>query len=121
MRRITAATLLLLLTGCGSFPVPVVAAGAADLTAVTVFHRDIVDLVVSSVSGRDCSIVRLDRGQSYCRPLDPPAEPPPYCTRTLGLAECWATPLMLPNPPRGLADGPWALTPEQEADRTHPF
>jgi hypothetical protein len=107
----------LFLAGCGATTGLVV----ADAAAVTVLHHDVVDIVISSVTGQDCSVVRLDRGKSYCKPLDPPSLPPPYCTQTLGFAQCWASPLMFPNPPRGLADGPWALTPEQDAFRQFPL
>jgi hypothetical protein len=67
------------------------------------------------VTARDCSAVRLDRGKSYCRPAEPPPEPPPYCTRSLGVADCWADPA---GHPRELGDGPRTLTPTQETDRT---
>ncbi len=45
-----------------------------------------------------------------------PAQPPEFCTRTLGVAECFAHPELLPDHPAGVADGPWQLTPEQVAD-----
>jgi hypothetical protein len=109
---------LLLLTSCGAFPEPVVAASLADLASVAVFQRGLGDLLVSGATGRDCSIVRLDRGQSYCRPVDPPPQPPPYCTRTLGTAECWISPFPPPSLQAGAADGPSTLTPAQEAYRT---
>ncbi len=47
------------------------------------------------------------------------AKPPPlpeFCTRTLGVAQCFANPELLPDHPAGLADGPGELTPEQIAD-----
>jgi hypothetical protein len=109
----------LLLCGCGATALSVsTGLVAADGVAVTVLHRDVFDVLVSGITGRDCSLVHLDRGQLYCRPLDPPALPPPYC---IGLPECWASPQMFANPPRGLADGPWALTPDQEANRVQQF
>jgi hypothetical protein len=93
----------------------------ADAAAVTALHHDVIDIIVSSVTNKDCSIVRLDRGKSYCAPTEPPSLPPEYCTRTLGVPECWASPSMFANPPIGIADGPWALTPEQEAHREFPL
>lgn len=60
---------------------------------------------VSAVTGRDCSMVRLDRGQTYCagRQL---AQTVPFCTRSLGVADCWASPALLPGAPVPLDDTP---------------
>jgi hypothetical protein len=59
--------------------------------------------------------VRLDEGKSYCRPVELPPVAQPYCTRSLGVADCWADPA---GHPPALGDGPSTLTPAQEADRT---
>jgi hypothetical protein len=110
------------LSACGASVPPAAASLAlADGASVMVFHRGLVDFVVSAIKGEDCSIVHVDRGTDYCREPAPPAAPPPYCTRTLGVANCWASPQLFKDPPRGLADGPWALTPRQEANRVSPF
>jgi hypothetical protein len=38
-----------------------------------------------------------------------PAPPPPlYCTRSLGVPDCWSTPSRQPNAPPALADTPTA-------------
>ncbi|MBV8914927.1 MAG: hypothetical protein JOZ05_18050 [Acetobacteraceae bacterium] len=74
--------------------------------------RGILDMGVSAVSGRDCSIVRLDRGQTYCAPPDGPDRLGPYCTRSLGVVDCWADPGLLPARQQEVADGP-GPTPEQ--------
>ena len=58
---------------------PLAALAGAELASVTVFGRGLVDIGASAVSGRDCSIVRLDRGETYCAPRVP-AEPAPFCT-----------------------------------------
>jgi hypothetical protein len=103
----------------------------ANAAAIPVFHRDVFDLVYSGVTGRDCSVVRLDADKSYCRPVEPPPAPPPYCTRSIGAVDCW--PILAadgPSPsgwmppmltPRGfepqIASGPYTLSPAQEADR----
>ncbi len=93
--------LALLLPGCGTQPVgPLLAAEAAS---VVVFGRGIVDIGVSAVTGRDCSIVRLDRGQTYCAPLPGPHRDR-YCTRTLAAVDCWDLPATRP----GMADTPSA-------------
>jgi hypothetical protein len=57
--------------------------------------------------GRDCSVVRWDRGQAFCVVVPAPA-PPPFCARALGGVDCWADPGTLANRPRGLADNPAA-------------
>ena len=92
---------------------------AASVAAIPVFHRTGLDLLVSVMSGRDCSVVNLDRREPYCRPREQPPEPPIFCTRSLGVANCWSEPDRLPGHPREIADGPRALTPEQEKQRTH--
>jgi len=103
------------LTGCVSATVVPLAAGiGAD---VAIFHRTIPDMVYSAVTGRDCSVVRLDENQSYCKPVDPPVPPVPYCTRTLGGVECWAHPEQMPGLPVQVAQGPRTLTPEQDRVR----
>ena len=42
---------------------------------------------------------------------------PPYCTLTLGVAQCFSDPASLPDHPPSLADGETALSPAQEKDR----
>jgi hypothetical protein len=117
LRPICLATLLLLANCTPMWPLPFVAGGAADLVSVTVFHRDMFDIVWSGITGKNCSIVRLDRGESYCRPIEPPPPIPPYCTRSIGTVDCWTSAAVLPDPPNGLADGPGTLTPEQQANK----
>jgi hypothetical protein len=107
--------LLLALAGCAE---PTGAFAAANAASIVAFQRAIPDLVASAVSGKDCSVVRLDQGKPYCRPQEQPPARPPYCTRSLGTIDCWSNPEKLPGPPREVADGPRTLTPEQEANRT---
>lgn len=106
----------LLLAGCDG--PAVVATAAVNVASVTLVGRAVPDIVISAVSGRDCSIVRLDRGLSYCGPTQDPPDPPPYCTRSIGNVDCWVTrPATIPMVPSVVA-GPIALTPAQEAHRT---
>src|SRR5918997_6638025 len=116
MRRLLPALLLPFLAACDPASLGVTA--AVGVGSVAVIGRTPVDAAVSLATGRDCSIVRLDRGQSYCRPVEPPPAPPPYCTRGLGRVDCWREPPLAIPLQRGVADGPTALTPEQEAHRT---
>jgi hypothetical protein len=111
--------MLLLLAGCAATPEQL-AAGAVGVSigSIAVMQRSPIDAAYSVFSGKDCSVVRLDQGKSYCRPVEPPPEPPPFCTRTLGVAECWQDPASLPDHPSALGDGPSTLTPAQEVDRT---
>jgi hypothetical protein len=81
-------------------------------------HRTPADAPVPSARGRDCSVTYLVKGERYCRSREPATETLVFCTRSLGVPDCWADPSKLPNHPREIADGPRALTPEQEANRT---
>jgi hypothetical protein len=106
------------LAGCGWSDnlIATVAAGA-NVGSVATIQRTPADAVYSWWTGRDCSIVRLDRGKGYCRPVEPEPEPPVFCTRSLGSVNCWQDPPGVPGNPQGVADGPVGLTAEQEADR----
>ena len=111
--------ILLVLAACGATPEQVLTGvGALGVGSIAVMQRSPLDAAYSIVSGKDCSVVRLDQGKSYCRPVEPPPEPPPYCTRSLGVANCWRDPATLPDHPTELGDGPRTLTPLQESDRT---
>jgi hypothetical protein len=113
MRRLIPLLLLLPLTGCDTTGLGVGA--AVTIGSVAVIGRTPVDALVSAVSGRDCSAVRMDRGRSYCAPEEAPPPAPAFCTRSLGRVDCW--PEAIPGQ-RGVADGPAMLTAEQDAHRT---
>ncbi len=109
---------LLLLAGYGLTPEQAATVGVAGAVgSIALIQRSPFDAIYSVISGRDCSIVRRDAGKSYCKPIEPPPEQQPYCTRSLGVVDCWADPAKLPNRPPQVGDGPRDLTPEQEADR----
>ena len=91
---------------------------AVTVGSIATIHRTPIDAVVSLVTGKDCSAVRLEQGKTYCRPMEPKPETPPYCTRSLGVVDCWTDPATMVDLPPQVADGPSALTPEQEANRT---
>ncbi|HET8997345.1 MAG TPA: hypothetical protein VFN42_11815 [Acetobacteraceae bacterium] len=107
--------LLLLLAGCQASPLTLTTVvGGVTVGSVAVLHRSPFDAAWSLLTGRDCSVVRLDQGKTWCRMPEPPPDPPPYCTRSLGTVDCWADPA---GKPPEVADGPRSLTPAQEADR----
>lgn len=106
--RIPARPLLLLcpllLAGCdgpGLF-----ALGAVNVASLTLTGRAVPDLVVSGVTGRDCSVARLDRERSYCGPSNDPPPPAPFCTRSLGSVDCWTQAPLASPAHRGVADAP---------------
>ena len=107
---------VLALTGCDA--ASLTAGAAVNVASVTLVGRSVPDIVISGLSGRDCSIVRIDRGMSYCGPSEAAPSPAPYCTPSIGRVDCWVTrPASIPMQ-RGVVDGPVALTPAQEANRT---
>ena len=109
---------LLPLSGCGmSDNLIATALVGGTAGSVAAIQRTPADAVYSLVTGKDCSVVRLDQGKSYCRPVEPKPEPPEFCTRTLGSVTCWEDQAALPGRPAPVADGPSTLTPEQEANR----
>jgi hypothetical protein len=110
--------LALVLAACHPAATPVVALAAIEGSSVAVFGRGTIDMAYSAISGRDCSIVRLDKGQSYCKAKEAPPAPPEFCTRTLGVPACFRDPAFLPDHPSPIADGPARLTPAQEKTRT---
>jgi hypothetical protein len=120
MRAPFPALLLLVLPlglgGCD--PTAVGIAAAATAGSVAVIGRTPADALVSLVTGRDCSAVRVDRRQTYCAPEEAPPPPTPFCTRSLGAVDCWVQPPLADPPQRGVADGPTTLSPAQEANRT---
>jgi hypothetical protein len=109
---------VLALAGCGISDNLGATIGMGTMVAsVATIQRSPADALYSWWTGRDCSVVRLDQGKTYCRPVEPPPEPPEYCTRSLGTVNCWKDPATVPGHPPGVADGPTGLTAEQEADR----
>jgi hypothetical protein len=108
-----------LLAGCGpAAPLAEVGVGVVTAASIPIFHRAPLDMAISAATGRNCSVVHLDKGDRYCTARDQPPEPPVFCTRSLGVVDCWDDPSKLPGHPSEVADGPRVLTQEQEKDRT---
>ena len=104
----------LLLGGCEALAPIAVASGAS----VAAIGRSPVDVVVSLATGRDCSVVRLDRRQSYCAQAETPPATEPFCTMSLGRADCWIVPPLALPAYVPVGDGARPLNPGQEANRT---
>src|ERR1700759_5273772 len=101
MKMIVLATLLPL-TGCVPWPVATAVVGTG-VGSVATIQRTPPDALYSLVTGRDCSMVRLDQGKTYCRPVEPPPEAPTFCTRSLATVDCWKDPGSLPGHPQEVA------------------
>lgn len=88
----SAAALLLVLTLGGCWEGWAIAgginAGSLMLTGGTV-----PDVVVSLVTGKTCSVVRLEQGRTYCREDEPNPKPNVYCYATLATPDCYSEPL----------------------------
>jgi hypothetical protein len=115
MRAIVMAGLTLLptlLAGCDSFAVNSGYVLSGNLATLMVTGRSGPDLLISTLSGRDCNVVNLDNRQPYCKPAETPPPPPTTCTASLGDAVCWQS---LPPGAQPLADQP-ELTPAQQAN-----
>ena len=80
--------------------------GGVEGASVAVFGRGLLDIGVSAITGRDCSVVRLDRRQTYCAAREQVAGDGPFCTKTLGAIQCWADPAQFAPLPRNVADRP---------------
>jgi len=80
-----------LLGGCGETPLGAplsLWAAGAEAGSLMVLQRGLFDTAYSLVTGKDCSVVNLERGGPYCR-TEGVAEPVPFCTRSLGAVDCW--------------------------------
>lgn len=116
-RHLAPAACLALLAGPLGGCVAAAALGGAEAGSVAVFGRGIVDIGVSAATGRDCSVVHLDRRQDYCAPRERLPGPEPYCSRTLADVQCWSDPQDFVSVPRQIVDTPH-LTTEQERQVT---
>ena len=112
--RLVLLLLLPLLGACEAAPFML----AADAASIVVFGRGVGDIGVSAVTGRDCSLVRLDRGLTYCAERTVQAAQP-FCTRTLAIVDCWS-PAAAPSGRRTVGEAPEA-TVAQERYRAAPW
>ena len=78
----------LLIGGCG--PLPPFA--AVDGAVVVGSDKTMIDHVVSLASGKDCSLVRKERGMTYCKEDEVIPRPEVYCYRELAKVTCYDKP-----------------------------
>lgn len=85
MRILMAMASLLLLGACAVY-------GLAEGVSVINTEKSIGDHAVSLYSGKDCSTIRLERGESYCAEDEIVPKLMVYCYRTLGRVTCYDRP-----------------------------
>jgi len=73
------------LSGCGTF---ILAEGASTMMS----GKPASDHIVSWMSGKDCSVVRTERGLSYCVEDEVKITPKVFCYQTLGSVSCYNRP-----------------------------
>lgn len=100
----------LVLGGCNVGPTLTVS-GAVHAGSLIVTGKLPEDHLFGWLTNQDCSAVRVERRGPWCVPHPGPPPPPPFCTRSIGSVDCWATPP--PGAPlRGVADpGPFPEPP----------
>lgn len=76
------------LTACGGVPGYTMVDGAV----VVATDKTIADNVISLASGKDCSLVRKERGMTYCVEDEVIPRPEVYCYRELAGVTCYDKP-----------------------------
>ena len=93
------------LAGCSTW-VPAAALAGANAISLVGNDRTVSDSMVSSLTGKACSVVNLGLQKPYCQEKEVPVRPMPWCTRSLGTSDCWAAPEALPRGTPFVADAP---------------
>ena len=98
MRIFALLACLAFLGGCGAIP------GYAQVEGLFVVGTDktMEDHVVSLVSGKNCSLIRTEKDQTYCEEDEPVIKQNIFCYRTLATVTCYDRPD--PNPGRRRVD-----------------
>jgi hypothetical protein len=94
---------LLLLAGCGAENA-LGPAAAVQIGTTAVLGRGPVEAVYSLATGRDCSLANWAAERRFCA-QEEAAAAPRYCTRSLGVVDCWAVADPY-GPQRGVGDTP---------------
>jgi hypothetical protein len=82
------------------------------VASYAVLQRGVFDAVYSVVTGKDCSVINIERRGEYCRSVAV-AQPIAFCTRSLGDVDCWtvANPYGPQRPVTDIPPPPVARTP----------
>ncbi len=88
MKTTLVAAVGLLVVGCDTVPTYTMVDGAV----VVATDKTISDHVISLASGKDCSLVRVERGMTYCEEDEVIPRPEVYCYRELGAVTCYDKP-----------------------------
>ena len=88
MRFIALLAFILLLGGCSAIP------GMTQLQGIAVIGTDksIEDHILSYSSGKNCSVVRKEKGLTYCEEDEPKINQNIFCYKTLGSVTCYDRP-----------------------------
>lgn len=88
MRNFAAAALCLLVVSCSAMPPYAMVDGAVVVTT----EKTMADHAISLASGKDCSLVRLEQGTTYCEEDEVVPHPSLYCYRELAGVTCYDRP-----------------------------
>ncbi|HYD31532.1 MAG TPA: hypothetical protein VEB64_11840 [Azospirillaceae bacterium] len=118
-KRLAAATLALMVAGCGGPEVVAATGTMMTLASLNLTKKLVADHAVSAATGRDCSLISLEKTGDYCPPPPKPIDRSKvYCYRTIADVDCHTIPDPYRNGARPVADPP--LVSPYEADNLKP-
>ncbi len=106
-RLMVAGLCLMTLTGCEAMMVAASVPLAAGMTTLPQTKKLPTDHVLSSATGRDCSVLSYEKTGTYCPPYPQEVDRSKLtCIKTLGEVECHQQPDRYANGERTLASPP---------------
>lgn len=92
MRLVIVLFLSAFLSSCAA-AVPLVASIAViEGGSIVATEKAVEDHIFSAYSGKDCSAVRVEKGETYCKEDEPNPTAGIHCYRTLGDITCYSQP-----------------------------
>lgn len=82
---------LVALAGCSAVEPLLGPVAAAGVASTAVIGRGPGEAIYSLATGRDCSLANWAAERRFCAQEEAP-RPPAYCTRSLGVVDCWEMP-----------------------------